>query len=58
MKGFLYDVYQNSSQVNDDLTLEEKIERLQRRLGGRPINIEDNLKNIDTRKADEAVRKM
>lgn len=58
MRGFLYDVYQNSSQVNDDLTLEEKIERLQRRLGGRPINIDDQLKNIDTKKADEKVKKM
>ena len=47
MTSFLQNVAEKSSQAGG-LTLEEKIERLQRRLGGQPLPIESHLSQLDT----------
>lgn len=45
IKNFLNDVSKKSSNAGD-LSLEEKIERLQRRLGGKPLQIENALTRV------------
>jgi hypothetical protein len=55
IKRFLTDVSTLSSKAGD-LTLEDKIERLQRRLGGKPLQIETALTKIDQRANMEKVK--
>ena len=57
IKGFLSNVTEVSHRAGD-LTLEEKIERLQRRLGGKPLPLEENLQRIDQGQANERLEKM
>jgi len=49
IKRFLTDVTALSSKTGD-LSLEDKIERLQRRLGGKPLQIDNALNKIDQSK--------
>lgn len=57
IKRFVGEVHSHST-VAGELTLEDKIERLQRRLGGRPLQIEENLRRLDHGQADEKVERM
>jgi hypothetical protein len=57
IKTFLINVHVQSRHTGE-LSLEEKIERLQRRLGGKPVPIDNRLAKIDHRQNLEKVETM